>query len=296
MATFPRFSELPAELRAVIYLNALPERMLQLGVNFPFPFIGKMPANNANDTSCYPVPTTLPALFSTSHESREICCSIYIPFAYTYAHPILDTLYISQSASFLLYWNIVAYQKCARPPLYPLAMLDRIVLEVRGDLGGSVGIDGYHTLKAFAWFGTPRELLVIQGKPDELGYCISPLRGWNSITFVENRTTDASAVEAARDRFEADLAQMQRNASKDVAWIHWRQPSVRSVEVIKEGEIFVTKRQLMAKRMAGERVTKEWRDLEYAINGRDWDWKSGDKPYSLPNLTKALARVGVNWR
>ena len=296
MATFHSFPELPGELRTLIYLNALPARMLQLGVNFPFPFIGKMPASNASDTSCYPVPTTLPALFSTTHESREVCRSIYVPFAYTYVHPRLDTLYISQSASFLLYWNIVAYQKCARPPLYPLAMLDRIVVEVRGDLGGSVGIDGYHTIKALAWFGPPRELLVIQGKPGEPGYCISPLRGWTSITLLENEMIEVAAGEAARDRFESDLVEMQRNASRDVAWIKWRQPKVMSVEVVKQGEIFVSKRQLMGKKRAGERVAREWRELEYAIKGREWNWELDDRPYCLPNLTNALTKAGVIWR
>lgn len=66
LITFHLFPDLPTKLRLKIYSYAFLQRILQLGLNFPFPFLPKyvLELNYARvKPALKPIPTTFPALF-----------------------------------------------------------------------------------------------------------------------------------------------------------------------------------------------------------------------------------------
>ena len=311
--TFDLFPLLPAELRLKIYSCASPHRILQLGYDFPLPFLQIPHRDLANkthisltDSSLDPFRISLPALFHVCHESRHQCLSTYIPFAYTYAHPRNDTLYISSSAAMILPHNMNWYYNCARPPLYPLGELDRIAVEFdwldlppeAGETGGwlvgnnskllysSPLLGGY--LAAFAEFGRPQELLIV-GRNGEgrLQQNFERLRGYESIKFVEEpKLYDVQKSKAVLKYIHDSWYYM----TEDISWFRERLPDVR-MATVERGELLHMARpdsQLFA---SSNQIAREWQKREYDLHGRDWNFSVDGSPYDKHHMEKAMRKA-----
>lgn len=86
-----------------------------------------------------------------------------------------------------------------------------------------------------------------------------------------------------------------KNESND-PWMKWRWPQIRCVEVVRQHETSVTPDQEMGFSELEEKVASEWKDIEYNIHGREWNWFHDDTPYNLHNMTRDLPTADVKWK
>ena len=315
ITTFDLFPTLPAELRLKIYYHTFPHRILQMGYDFPFPFLPTPHPDPAvprpppdGRSTLYPIRTAVPALFHVCHEARQLCLSTYIPFAYAYAHPLNDTLYISSYVASRLHQNMNWYYKYARPPLYPLAELEKVAVEfdwldIRPDArecGGWLVIDDrrylYYSplledyLVAFAEFGLPKELLVVGGtKEVRLHEAREPFRAWKTIKFTEDPLKDEPPKSKAILQYVHDNWYDKR---EDSSWFRERLPDVRIVGIQKTGECLVRDDvgSLELSLLADE-AAREWQKNEYDVHGREWDFSVDGSPYDKKHMEKALRKT-----
>jgi hypothetical protein len=314
--TFGLFPTLPAELRLKIFSEAHPYRILQLGYNFPLPFLDLPPPEStiplySNRQRClYPTRVSLPALFHVCHESRQLCLSTYIPFAYTYAHPHFDTLYISSRIAPILHDNLSWYHNCARPPSYPLAQLDRIAVEFDWlDLSSQVWANGgwfgpsnrrylYSSsllktyLETFAEFGRPKELLVV-GRNGEGRERDSQSRstGWEKIEFIQ----DPYAYEEGRsERILQYIYDHWYYKRDDVEFYKGNPPDVKIVGVKKTEPIWKAAGDDPKLLALGDEIARCWQKMEYELHGREWESGIDGSPYNQANMEKALARTKLD--
>lgn len=294
---FSYFLRLPIELRLQIYSYALPSRILQMGFDFPFPSLPdpkNLQPHYLRPTIPIP-PTHLPSLFYVCQESRTFCLSIYIPFAYTYAHPTLDTLYISQRASqflcHILSTNAPGWQ--VRTPLYPTAILDCIVVGVGVSrplvLGDSIVAQIKYMMGGLGSLGYPRKLLLARGT--QRTGC-DRFRGWENMIFV-----DVPLGDEARDKMNiaepAGLVDfVQRNlhedqTAQDTEWLSFHVPEVRCVYATAKGELNYCQASDTARYQGpATKLAQEWLEAEQ---------KSGPPKYDMKATAKALHLAGISW-
>jgi hypothetical protein len=309
------FPKLPTELRHKIYRGAFPARILELGVDFPYPKFTRL--ENICDSpgykyttkcSAYPTPTYLPALFHTCRESRTLCLEAYIPFAYNYAHPSLDTLYISPDAG--KEWFTVAKSEGVSAPLYPLALLDRIAVHFDpldvGALcnGAGRGFPLYDALRLMGYYGVPKELLLVGGTD-----CLNEDGDWSSrqgfeivdsvVDLVQPALAPQKPLNAAAIVYVETVAKgmMEQHYHASVPWWRLRIPTVRVVCAVRqrkflrkcdesEGEIG------MRLLKAGERLATAWSADIRATNERRWNCNVDGNLYYPDNMNKQMARHG----
>lgn len=289
--SFHRFSSLPAEIRLNIYKCATPRRILQLGIDFPFPFL---PPADSNEDCLWPVPCLQPALFAVCHESRIFCLSEYIPFAYSYLHPSLDTLYISRKAATRLFVNSFRDLGTIRAPLYPMALIDRMIIELNvGDLprvlrpsSSSVEFNTY--VHAIEMFGPPKELLVVGSHPwNEPSH--SAIAGWEGLEIWEDLEDWLPS-----DSEEQVLNFAQKTLQMDAKynpWLAWRVPKVTIAKVKRSGR-FNREKDIATEKILNVITTtaQQWQQDEWAVKHRTWDWDKDGSPYCLENMKSALAK------
>lgn len=91
----------------------------------PYPFLRKSPSSTIRlskhirpgsvKAALLLIPVSQLSIFYACHDSRTLCLEEYIPFGYTYIHPVHDTLYISRHAIELLQANLSMSREGARP-------------------------------------------------------------------------------------------------------------------------------------------------------------------------------------
>jgi hypothetical protein len=306
--TFPFFPAFPTEIRLQIYSEALPCRILQMGYDFPFPFL-PLPDTCPEITRWQtPIPVSYPALFFVCHESRQLCKSIYLPFAYSYAHPLKDTIYISSSAADLLHQNLNWYYMCARPPLYPLAEVARVAVEfdwldlpsearlrggwiVVGDrryLHSSLQLDSY--LAAFGLFGLPKEVLIVGGTRSEAGNSDSLIQAtaWKTITFGRDPNINEPRKSDVVLQFMHDSLYYRRG---DFAWFGGELPNIKIVSAERTGEVSRDTQSSRESLNLAVELAEEWRSKEYNLHSRAWDSEHDGCPYDKENMVAALRRA-----
>jgi hypothetical protein len=326
LTTFPMFPSLPTELRLKIWQHALPIRVLQLAIDFPFPILAE--ADSSSDYrfqfspdryhfefSLSPTPVSpLPTLFSTCHESRSVCLAQYIPFACSYLHPLLDTLYISWDG-FTVWHNFCMKHTCAQPFIYPLALLDRIAIEFNNEILEGRHQYGDHVLelaceycfRLMSQFGIPKELLLVRtGKiPQQSfqGWLLNPcVSGHTKIELVES---DEEALperdpETKRtDELVLQFVQQRLDRIKESPWLQAGMPRISCVDVKKEGSVeleylhnHVDEPAQAAKSravLAADMAPIPWKAASWSQKERPRSWDVDGHPYSEGNVEKAIA-------
>jgi hypothetical protein len=187
------FSSLPPELRASIYQYAIPHRTLQVGFDFPFPYLPNIklvdPKSTWDDKILYDggpaITRRLPTIFHLCQESRALALTEYIPFSYSYLHPVNDTLYISKEASAYMYFNPFAFQFNKTAHLYPLAAIEKIMFEfVWEDLDITRYIIG-NICELIKRFGAPKEIVFVAQQPlTDLGPTKRHFHGYEGLELV----------------------------------------------------------------------------------------------------------------
>lgn len=183
------FSSLPPEIRQKIYHFTLPSRILQVGYDFPYPYLPE-PQNRLENALSPAPPTTLPTLFHVCQDSRSYCLSVYVPFAYTYAHPALDTLYFTRQVVDKLTSELPRIHEYAQSPLYPIALLKRVVVELdREDAWRGVwnGKKRSHALSWLSRFGYPKQVL------------LAKLRDHNNLPATQKRIIGWAGIRLYKD-------------------------------------------------------------------------------------------------
>jgi len=317
LTTFPIFPSLPTEIRLKIWQHALPIRVLQLAIDFPFPILTETDTSSDYhfEFSLSPTPVSpLPALFSTCHESRSVCLAQYIPFACSYLHPSLDTLYISWDG-FTFWHNLCMDHTCARPSIYPLALLDRIVLEFNNEI-----LEGRHQYGDYvlelacqypfhlmSQFGIPKELLLVRtGKiPQQSleGWLLNPyVNGHTKIELVESdeETLLERDLETMRtDKLVLQFVQERVDRIKESPWLQAGLPRISCIDVKKEGSVKIEyhyNHPREPKQAAKSRAVlvanidpMRWKAASWSQKERPRSWDVDGHPYSEGNVEKAIA-------
>jgi hypothetical protein len=292
--SFHRFSSLPAELRLKVWKNAMPARMLQVGIDFPFPTLFLPPADS-QEQYLWAVPCSQPVLFSVCHESRSVCLLEYIPFAYTYLHPSLDSLYISRKAASRLFINAFRQGGIARAPLYPLSMVERIVIEFDGSdlpsrIRSSTSSLVFNTYcRVFEMFGPPRTLILVEGQRWNEHVQPPTVAGWKSLEIVDNHEERPQADKVDRAiEFACKTLEMD---AKYNPWLAWRVPKVEFAVIKRIGRFdrgYDYGRNKMT--IPLQTMAREWKEDEWALKQRMWDWDKDGNPHSRENMEIALVK------
>jgi hypothetical protein len=318
---FESFPKLPPEIRHKIYRDAFPTRVLQLGIDFPHPKLRHPDANNLYEnlySNICPTPTYLPALFHTCHESRILCLETYIPFAYSYMHPSLDTLYISRRIGMTLSGNPPENQIHAL--LYPFALLDRVAVQFDTVDTNKFGDGSYfdadrmraldNVLELMGSYGVPKELLLVRDNDEwtrtsDEPWSFDKMLGFRSLDIVELDSGKPYGFIAVAKMLEVVETRLARCRNSSGGW--WRAsrklriPKVLRGSAVREGEYLGmddNSRLEVGPRLlkAGKRVAREWLDEipEQSILNHTMPrilYADGNPAYP-ENLNKALARSG----
>ncbi|KAH6706274.1 hypothetical protein BKA61DRAFT_137022 [Leptodontidium sp. MPI-SDFR-AT-0119] len=276
VACFSLFPQLPAELRLKIWHCAIPARVLQVGTDIPNPFLRKF-VSSTTESSLYPIPVTHPALFYACHDSRAVCLEEYLPFGYSYIHPTLDTLYISRLASKMLHKNLGKIHGAARPPLYPIAMVDRVAIELDGS-----DLPQRHTWDSGATASLLQNTLVAF-VPSHL------LTGMKSYTNLELVEIGSENIGSA-DKLDDLVGFVKNELIKPCGpWLQLRVPEIKCVGMRMDGTVQTPYRKLEKFLAIGDRIAAKWGREVWQLNGMDWEWGVHGNPYYPENLEKALA-------
>ncbi|KAH9211850.1 hypothetical protein DL95DRAFT_392160 [Leptodontidium sp. 2 PMI_412] len=302
VACFSLFPQLPAELRLKIWHYAIPARVLQVGTDIPYPFLRKF-VSSTTESSLYPIPVTQPALFYACHDSRAVCLEEYLPFGYSYIHPTLDTLYISRLASKMLHKNLGKIHWAARPPLYPIAMVDRVAIELdESDLpprhtweSGATASLLQNVLVAFGWFGTPKELLLVQAENTETvpSHLLTGMKSYTNLELVGIGSENIGSANKLDD-----LVGFVKNKliKPRGPWPQLRVPEIKCVGMRMDGTVQTPYRELEKFFPIGDRIAAKWGREVWQLNGMDWEWGVHGNPYYPENLEKALAVYKENMK
>ncbi|KAG4433989.1 hypothetical protein IFR05_010538 [Cadophora sp. M221] len=294
-ASFSLFPQLPAELRLKIWCHAVPARVLQVGTDIPYPFLRKF-VSSTTESSLYPIPVTQPAIFYTCRDSRAVCLQAYIPFGYSYIHPTLDTLYISRLAGKALHHNLGKIHGAARPPLYPIAMLDRVAIELdESDLpprhtweSGATASLLQNVLVAFGWFGTPKELLLVQAENTETvpSHLLMGMKSYTNLELVEIGSENISRADKLNDLVVFVKKRLMKPRGP---WLQLRMLEVKCVGMRMDGTVQTPYRKLERLLPIGDRIAAKWGKQVWQLNGMDWEWDVHGNPYYPENMERALA-------
>lgn len=281
--TFHCFKHLPTELRLRIWTFSFPVRILQPGVDFPFPLLSQVsnlyPAKTLRNPINCPTSASIPPLFSVNHESRMLCLNSYIPFAYSYLHPSLDLLYFSWAATahFRLWQSDL--QEDYYTPLYPLAMLDRIMVDTR--IWGFAHV----FLKKLDVCGAPKEIWMVE-RDREL---------FTDETLLETQAFQVVRVTKEQINLEAFISDrttiyppyLISNTKLEFSeWLSWRRPNMTYVGLKRDGE-FVQQYEINKR---GRHVlrTRKVKHLARAVEriGEQWRTETGIKPPAARTRSK----------
>ncbi|PVH72800.1 hypothetical protein DL98DRAFT_595683 [Cadophora sp. DSE1049] len=303
-----RIPQLPAELRLKIWRHAIPRRVLQLGVDVPYPFLRKPPPSttplpryidpDSAEFALLSIPVLQPSIFYACHDSRAVCLEEFIPFGYTFMHPTDDTLYISRRAMKALDANLTIGRAGARPPLYPIALLDRIAMEFdRSDLPHELP---WHSvlqsrpllilLLVCVWFGAAKELLIVQAKK---GNRPIPFNHWHARkAHINLEITDIDPATSCPAGELDELTEYVQNNMTGFRgpWYQRQVPKVKCVGMRMDATVETQCSTLKKFLPIGDRVAANWHREMFEFIGMDCDWDAHGNSFYPEYMERILAR------
>jgi hypothetical protein len=221
------------------------------------------------------------------------CLSVYIPFSYTYAHPNLDTLYFTRKAGCLFLSQTHHMHSFARAPLYPIALLDRVALEINTtDLPDERWRDMLPCLtvdcikEAMQMFGFPKKLLLVREFDEYRTNAVARgrVRGWEGLEIREHTLTCKGTLDDEIVEFVEKALRKRQKHGDD--WLAHGLPEIDCIDVEeKEGNPTSTTL-AKVKQLEGlaAQTAREWLDAEQ---------KGGKVIYDLWDTAKRLRRAGI---
>jgi len=202
----------------------------------------------------------------------------------------------------MLIHNLSAGYGWRIPPLYPIALLDTVAVELDlEDLSNRVQTNGKITMpkKLFDYlfalmrFGTPKELLLVrcQVQDGEWGRFLS---GWQSIELCAPVGKSDGQIVDWNERL-IEITQCCMESLKGQSWFRWRVPVVKIVGAKREWEVVMWEHGHPKSLERAHRVTEEWLENELRLpKGRSWSWFDDEaNPFSPQNTAKTCGRAGI---
>jgi hypothetical protein len=223
----------------------------------------------------------LPVIFHICQESRAVALSEYIPFSYSYLHPLKDTLFISQNTACHLE-AFVENEDYHAAHFYPLQAVKRLVLEYAG----------YDELEFFFMMEYVGPLIQRFGIPKEIVFAAhfahtnKGSRLFEGFDFIDLTPLDSSsgwAVDGdAKNAVSGFMGGFQFLSSNPDEWGLCTLTSdafaaIASVARLKHGAIIPSpftrldergRRTLFAQ---GRLLSREWKREKVNMEGRPWD-------------------------
>lgn len=277
---------------------SFPSRLLVPGLDFPCPTLSTVTFRRLGDPYYLPTIANIPPVFSVNRESRLCCLETYVPFAYSYLHPSLDTLYLATGLSRAFLRKCGFYDNdCCYASLYPLAMLDRIIVGYRPS-------QQWHSIiflfSALDLLGSPREITFVEN--DE-GLEEDRTLWEYGVSRVEliSKPIEISAFVSYREKASYRRHPLRTRKLRQICdgWLNWRPPliSVIRMEPFEDPRVAAaydaTKRGILEIRdlkhmeEAADRVGSEWKEDVLSTTNSE----ASSDIYALENTKKALART-----
>lgn len=250
---------------------------MQLGIDFPFPFLPK-PNTLPQRERLYSIPPVNPnpGLFYVNRESRQLCLEIYLPFAYTYLHPTLDTLYATSRAARVLFLIPQRARRNVYAPYYPLALLGQIAFEVDAIITGGQhgGIKGSFEsyLQMMHKYGVPKRLLLVRGKRCEM--LDMKITGYEELSIHDSRDRFEDGVRTVqKDENLLRIVKATLHANKRLQpWLASREPEIVVVSATRKKVVALPMDDREAEsHVAVLRTAQEWLQVEQSskADGKD---------------------------
>jgi hypothetical protein len=295
------FATLPAEIRNTVFQNAIPQRTLQMGFDFPYPCIADL--GLPHTTIIYhiccknePVIThRLPTIFHLCRQSRAIALAVYIPFSYSYLHPIHDTLFISKQAAQCIDLDFSSESNHAIS-FYPLAALERLAIEYDPrfpdsnlHLASSVG-------NLIGQLGVPMKLwLVVNNslRDQSPSYLKSHFKSYQELELKKMPSMDCEEQKLKRAKEALGVSCSGEEWAANWDDVEFELMELEKTDVIPSPFTCLSDERKKQLHDAPGRLLVEWKKEEFEMHGRDWNEDVDGAWNRRENVERLFARKGL---